>query len=190
MWYSFRNLPARNLPATAFCILLGASAAMTTQARAVSSDPSPVGLWKTVDDRTHKARAIIRIYEEGGVFYGKIETSFNAEELTARCEKCGGDRKDAPVIGLVIMRGITRRGAEYSGGEILDPETGDVYRCRFTLSSEGGKLFVRGYLGFSLLGRTQTWFRTDSLTAEGSGERPAPVTKAASAASVRGGNQQ
>ena len=122
-------------------------------------DPSPVGLWKTVDDRTHKPRAIVRIYEEKGAFFGRIENSFDPEELTARCEKCSGDRKDAPVIGLVIMRGITKHGSEYGGGEILDPETGWIYRCRFTISAEGEKLFVRGYLGVAALGRTQTWTR-------------------------------
>jgi uncharacterized protein (DUF2147 family) len=124
-----------------------------------AGEPSPVGLWKTVDDRTHKPRAIIRIYEENGTFFGKIENSFDPEELKARCEKCSGDRKDAPVIGLVIMRGITKHGSEYRGGEILDPETGWIYRCRFTISMEGEKLFVRGYLGLAVLGRTQTWTR-------------------------------
>ncbi len=137
-----------------------------------------------MDDKTHKPRGIVRIYEENGTFFGRIETSFNPEELTARCRKCSGDRKDAPVIGLVIMRGLTKRGGEYSGGEILDPETGWTYRCRFTLSGEGEKLFVRGYLGMSLLGRTQTWFRTGSIA-----EAPLPGTKSISAASVAGKNQ-
>jgi uncharacterized protein (DUF2147 family) len=127
--------------------------------RAAEREPSPVGLWKTMDDRTHKPRAIIRIYEEKGAFFGRIEDSFDPEELTARCEKCSGDRKGAPVIGMVIMRGITKHGSEYGGGEILDPETGWIYRCRFTISTEGEKLFVRGYLGLAVLGRTQTWTR-------------------------------
>jgi uncharacterized protein (DUF2147 family) len=126
--------------------------------------PSPVGFWRTVDDRTHKPRGIIRIYEQAGAFFGKIVTSFDPSELKARCEKCTDDRKDAPVIGLVVMRGITKHGSEYGGGEILDPETGYIYRCRFTMSSEGTKLFVRGYLGLSLLGRTQTWTRTTGET--------------------------
>ena len=63
------------------------------------------------------------------------------------------------MIGLVIMRGITKQGSEYRGGEILDPESGWTYRCRFTISMEGEKLFVRGYLGVAALGRTQTWVR-------------------------------
>lgn len=154
--------------------------AMTVaSARAIAAEPSPVGLWRTIDDRTHKPRGIVRIYEENGAFFGRIETSFDPEERVARCEKCPGERKNVPILGLVILRGITKRGAEYSGGEILDPETGWVYRCRFTLSDGGEKLFVRGYLGVSLLGRTQTWFRTDSLA-----DGPAPATKAVSTASL------
>jgi uncharacterized protein (DUF2147 family) len=149
----------RLLRITSCLILLCFLQAVTAGARAAEGAPSPVGLWKTLDDRTHKPRAIIRIYEDKGTFFGRIENSFDPEELTARCEKCSGDRKGAPVIGLVIMRGITKQGAEYGGGEILDPETGWTYRCRFTISMEGEKLLVRGYLGLAVLGRTQTWTR-------------------------------
>ena len=59
------------------------------------------------------------------------------------------------------MRGMTRHGSEYDGGDILDPETGYVYRCKFLLSGDGEKLFVRGYLGLSIFGRTQTWIRME-----------------------------
>jgi uncharacterized protein (DUF2147 family) len=135
-------------------------------AQPLALEPSPVGFWKTVDDRTHKPRGIVRIYEENNQFFGKIETSFNPEEMTALCEKCTGDRKDAPVIGLVIMRGMTKRGSEYGGGEILDPETGWVYRCRFALIGQGSKLLIRGYLGMPVLGRTQTWVRVTASSME------------------------
>ena len=128
---------------------------------AIGAETSPAGLWKTFDDRTHKPRGIIHIYEENGVFFGRIESSFNPAELTERCHKCAGDRKDAPVIGLVILRGMTRHGSEFDGGDILDPETGYVYRCKFLLSDDGAKLMVRGYLGLSVFGRTQTWIRMD-----------------------------
>jgi uncharacterized protein (DUF2147 family) len=134
---------------------------MLSAFRAMAVESSPVGLWKTFDDKTHKPRGIVLIYEERGIFFGRIESSFDPEELTGRCEKCSGDRKGAPVIGLVIMRGMTRHGSEYDGGDILDPETGYVYRCKFLLSGDGEKLFVRGYLGMSIFGRTQTWLRME-----------------------------
>jgi uncharacterized protein (DUF2147 family) len=142
-------------------IALGMMAFLLCGAAAGGTEGSPAGLWKTFDDRTHKPRGTIRIYEEGGTLAGRIESSFTPEERTERCEKCSGDRKDAPVIGLVIMRGMRRNGMEYAGGDILDPETGSVYRCRLILSSDGQKLFVRGYLGVSILGRTQTWIRLE-----------------------------
>jgi uncharacterized protein (DUF2147 family) len=132
---------------------------------AVGAQTSPAGLWKTFDDKTHKPRGTILIYEEKGIFFGRIESSFNPAELTERCYKCAGDRKDAPVIGLVILRGMIRHGSEFDGGDILDPETGSVYRCRFFLSDDGAKLFVRGYLGLSIFGRTQTWVRMDGRAA-------------------------
>jgi uncharacterized protein (DUF2147 family) len=126
---------------------------------AAGAERSPVGLWKTFDDRTHQARGTVRISETNGIFSGSIETSAKPEELTERCDKCPGDRKDAPIIGLNIMRGVRKNGSEYDGGEILDPETGSVYKCKFTLSPDGRKLMLRGYLGFSVFGRTQTWER-------------------------------
>jgi uncharacterized protein (DUF2147 family) len=140
---------------------------------------SAAGLWKTFDDRTHKARGIIRIYEEDGKFFGRIESSFNPAEATKRCLKCSGDRKDAPIIGLVIMRGMVRQGLEYEGGNILDPENGYVYRCRFELSPDGGKISIRGYLGLSIFGRTQTWVRV-----EGPGPAGPPVTIGPPSASI------
>lgn len=128
-----------------------------------ATEDSPAGVWKTFDDKTHQARGTIEIFENGGAFEGKIETSFNRAELTEVCDKCTGDRRNAPIIGLVVMRGMRKHGTEYDGGEILDPETGNVYKCKMTLSADGEKLMVRGYLGMSWLGRTQTWVRVSDL---------------------------
>lgn len=124
-------------------------------------DPSPLGIWQTVDDATHKPRGLIRLYEQDGQIYGKIETSFDPKEARDICDKCSDERKNKPVVGLVVMRRMVRKGREYSGGDILDPDTGWVYRCRFTLEDNGRKLIVRGFLGVSLLGRSQTWYRQE-----------------------------
>jgi uncharacterized protein (DUF2147 family) len=62
---------------------------------------------------------------------------------------------------MVIMRNMKKRGSEYVGGDILDPDTGQVYRCKFTLADGGQKLVVRGFIGISLLGRSQTWLRQE-----------------------------
>lgn len=120
---------------------------------------SPAGLWKTIDDKTHKPRGTVRIYEDNGLWYGRVESSFNPAEQLARCDNCSDNRRGQPVIGMVILRGISKHGSDYGGGDILDPETGTVYRCRFSLSANGQKLLVRGFIGISILGRTQTWSR-------------------------------
>ena len=120
---------------------------------------SPVGLWKTVDDRTGAAKAIVRISFHDGVYSARIEQSFDPQDASQVCELCTGDRKNQPIIGLEVIRGMTRRDDEYAGGEILDPETGSVYRCRFRLQDGGRKLLVRGFAGVALLGRTQVWIR-------------------------------
>jgi uncharacterized protein (DUF2147 family) len=147
---------SRNLRDISFGLLTVLLASACPLAGAAAS---PVGLWKTFDDHTQEPRGTVRIYEENGEFFGKIESSFNPKELTERCIKCSGDRKDAPVIGLVILRGMRKSGSDYEGGDILDPENGSVYKCRLTLSSDGEQLVVRGYLGLAIFGRSQKWVR-------------------------------
>jgi uncharacterized protein (DUF2147 family) len=128
---------------------------------AVAAELSPVGLWKTIDDNTGKPRGLVRIMEVNGEYQGKVEKIFieAGEDRDPRCEKCDGARRNQPVIGMTILWGLTKQGDEYQGGEILDPETGKVYRAKMKLEGDGGKLGVRGFIGFSLLGRTQTWVR-------------------------------
>ena len=125
----------------------------------LAQSPSPTGLWRTIDDRTHKTRGLVRLFEKDGAIFGKIEASFDPREAAEVCAKCDGDRKDKPVIGLVFLRDMKKRGSEYSGGDILDPESGTIYRCLFTLSGDGETLQVRGYFVARLLGRTQVWQR-------------------------------
>ena len=120
---------------------------------------SPVGLWKTIDDKTGKPRAIVRIYVEDGKYFGKIEQSLMPGAESRVCSKCSDERKNQPIIGLLIIRNMAQRDGDYGGGDILDPENGSVYRCKFHLEQGGTVLVVRGYIGFSLLGRSQTWQR-------------------------------
>ena len=120
---------------------------------------SPVGTWKTFDDKTGNARGIVRIYEQNGKLFGKLEQSFVPGAERRVCAVCTDDRKNQPIIGLLIIRNMTRDDGGYSGGDILDPESGSVYRCKLHLEQDGIRLIVRGYIGFSLLGRSQTWQR-------------------------------
>jgi uncharacterized protein (DUF2147 family) len=122
---------------------------------------SPAGLWRTFDDHTGEARGLVRIYEQNGAFYGKIEQSFTPGAENRVCTACDDERKNQPMIGLVIMRHVAWDDDEYTGGDILDPDTGSVYRCKFQLQDSGQKLRLRGYLGISLLGRSQIWERVE-----------------------------
>src|SRR5215472_7880281 len=128
---------------------------------AFASELSPVGLWKTIDDNTGKPRGLVRIMEVNGEYQGKVEKIFTApgEDPDPKCEKCDGARRNQPVIGMTILWGLTKQGDEYQGGEILDPENGNVYRARMKLIDNGQKLDVRGFIGFSLFGRSQIWLR-------------------------------
>jgi uncharacterized protein (DUF2147 family) len=135
---------------TAFLFLLLGSLQMQAQ--------TILGKWKTVDDKTHEVKSIIEIYENSGKIFGKVVEIFDASKRHKKCEKCEGTDKNKPVLGLVIIKGLTKDDAEYSGGKILDPESGDVYKCILKLSSKD-KLEVRGYMGFALIGRSQTWIR-------------------------------
>ena len=124
---------------------------------------SPVGLWKTIDDKTGKPGGLVRIFLADGQYQGRIEKIFPepGEDPDPKCDKCDGPRRNQPVIGMTFMWGITKQGDDYQGGEILDPKTGKIYRAKMNLADGGKKLNVRGFIGFSLLGRTQVWDREE-----------------------------
>ncbi len=121
---------------------------------------TPVGQWKTIDDETKKQKSIIEIWESNGKLYGKILKLFQEpnEDQNPKCDKCTGDKKDKPIIGMVVMEGLSKDGDEYTGGSITDPKNGKSYKCKIKLESPT-KLKVRGFIGFSMLGRTQYWYR-------------------------------
>ena len=123
---------------------------------------TPVGLWRSTDDKTGEAKAEVRIVESGGVLSGKIEKRLlktaKPEDI---CTKCSDDRKDQPLLGLEIIRGAKKaEGREvWEGGKILDPENGRSYTLKMTSVEDGKKLEVRG--SFGPFGRTQTWTRVN-----------------------------
>ena len=118
------------------------------------------GKWKSIDDETGEAKSIIEVYKKDGKVYGKIVEILNKDRQDAKCEECDGANKDKPIMGMVIMNGLEKDGDEYNGGTILDPQSGKVYKCLIELEN-ANKLKVRGYIGFSLLGRTQYWNRVE-----------------------------
>jgi len=135
-----------------------------TAVHAWAQEPSPVGLWKNIDDQTGKAKALIRITEGRGEYNGKVERLFReaGEEQAPKCNKCEGPLKDQPILGMTILSGMKAQGHEaFGGGQILDPANGKLYQSKMALVEGGKKLSVRGYIGMPLLGRTQTWVREE-----------------------------
>lgn len=116
------------------------------------------GKWKTIDDETGQAKSIVEIYEKAGKIYGKIIDIVNPEKRKNLCSKCSGEDKNAPILGLIIIKGLVKDGDEYNGGKILDPVKGEEYKCLIALEGKD-KLKVRGFVGVSLFGRTQYWYR-------------------------------
>ena len=116
-----------------------------------------VGVWKTIDDETGEAKSHVEIYEEEGKLYGKVVKLLESPEDTV-CEKCPGDKKGQPLIGLVVMWDMNQYKDYWSYGEIMDPENGKTYNCSIWLQ-DGNTLKVRGYIGLSFLGRNQFWYR-------------------------------
>ncbi len=126
---------------------------------AVSYGQSILGKWQTFDDKTKEKKAIIEIFKTDNLYFAKITESFVSEK-NAICKTCKGDKRDQPIIGLIIIDNLKRDGDEYNGGTILDPENGKTYKCFLKLINNN-KLKIRGYLGFSLFGRTQYWIRKE-----------------------------
>lgn len=118
---------------------------------------SIIGKWVTYDDETNEKKGVVEIYKMNNLYFAKIVKNY-AGEKDAICEACEGTKKNKLILGLVIIEDLKKNGSIYEGGTILDPETGDTYSCSLELIN-ANKLKVRGYLGFSIFGRTQYWRR-------------------------------
>jgi uncharacterized protein (DUF2147 family) len=134
--------------------------ALAIGAPALAADLTPVGTWTTIDDATGKPKSIVQITESDGKLEGKVLQVLQSDQGPhPLCRECDGARKDQPVEGMVILWGVARDGEVWDGGHILDPHNGKTYKVKLTLADEGRKLDVHGYIGFSLLGRSQVWQR-------------------------------
>jgi uncharacterized protein (DUF2147 family) len=141
----------------ALTLLIGAATAM--------AQGTPAGLWKTIDDASGKERSLVRIVERAGVYTGRIEKGLDPGARPGElCDLCTDERKGQPLIGMALIRNVRQNAddkALFDGGDIVDPDSGKVYRLRLKPIEGGTKLEVRGYIGTPLLGRTQTWIRVE-----------------------------
>ena len=131
---------------------------LALMASAAFAQVSPVGLWRSIDDKTGEAKAEIRISDAGGVLTGRIEKTLK-KDAKPTCEECKDERKGQAIQGLEIIRGARKTEGQdvWENGKILDPENGKEYTLKLAPVDGGQKLQVRGYLGPFY--RTQTWVR-------------------------------
>lgn len=120
--------------------------------------PSVEGTWVNIDDETGQAKSEIELYVEQGKLYGRVLRLLLPEDEGKKCVNCKGSDKNKPIEGLLIVRGLSRDDAAWTNGKILDPANGKSYNCTIRLE-DPNTLKVRGFLGFSFLGRTQVWKR-------------------------------
>ena len=143
---------------TAIAIVVGLSSI------SAMAQMSPVGLWKTIDDKDGSVKSEIRVTQTDGVITGKIEKILDPKaKPDEKCVECTDDRKDQSTLGLEIIRGVRKAEGKdvWEGGTIVEPSTGKIYKVKMTPIEGGAKLEMRGFIGFSLLGRTQTWIRVN-----------------------------
>ena len=141
-------------------ILLSIALLALSSARLAQAQATPVGIWHTISDVTHQPKAVVEIREVNGQFVGTVVKSLEpGHDVSPICDLCAGERKGKPVWGMEILWGLKPDGDAWSGGQILDPDTGKIYKAKMHLEDGGKKLVVRGFIGISLLGRSQTWIR-------------------------------
>jgi uncharacterized protein (DUF2147 family) len=133
--------------------------AITGAVRAQTGADDVLGVWQTHGDKP----AQIQIYKNGDRFYGKIIfLQFPLDNGKPLLDKNNSDagKQTRPVLGLVILTGFRFDTDEWTDGDIYDPEKGKTYSCTMTLK-DNKTLKVRGYIGISLIGRTEVWTRVE-----------------------------
>ncbi len=125
--------------------------------------PTPAGRWRTIDDKSGKPKSVLFLWIKDGKLYGRIDTILNPDpdNPNHKCIHCSGDMKDKELLGMQILWDMKPTGDTWSGGYIFDPDNGSTYRCVMELQDGGKKLKVRGFIGVSLFGRTQYWYREE-----------------------------
>jgi uncharacterized protein (DUF2147 family) len=134
--------------------------AFVAVAGAAFAQNTPVGVWRTIDEKTKDARSEVTIEERSGVLVGKVSKVLRKDaKPDAACDECKDDRKGKAILGMEIIRGAKKAEGEdkWTGGKILDPENGKEYTLTLTPQDGGKTLTVRGSIG--PFGRNQTWQR-------------------------------
>lgn len=124
------------------------------------------GTWQQIDDKTGSPKALIEIRQDSnGTYAGKIVKVTPRPGYTPQktCNKCPAPYTNQPILGMDVLTGLKQVGdsVNYEKGRVIDPLTGKIYDAKVRLSSNGKRLTLRGYVGVSALGRSQTWIRQE-----------------------------
>ena len=118
------------------------------------------GKWKCTNDEG-KVNSIVKIFQkDDGEVCGKVVRITKEEDRDKICTECKGDLKNKPIEGLQLMHGLRKDGNEYSGGEIIHPKSGKVYKVKIWVDEDNPDMLkVRGYV--ALFYKTMTWERAE-----------------------------
>ena len=123
------------------------------------------GTWKNIDDKTGSSKAVLEIRQESnGTFTAKVVKVTPRPGYTPKesCVNCPAPYTNKPILGMDVLTGLKYvEGLNFSGGKIIDPLSGNIYSMKAKLSPNGKRLNLRGYVGISALGRSQTWIKND-----------------------------
>jgi len=125
----------------------------------ISFGQTVFGVWKTIDDESGEPKSHVKVYEKDGKMFGRV-VKLLPKATTSTCDGCPGDKNGKSLYDVDIIWDMEKDGDVWDGGKIVDPAKGKVYKCKVSLDGND-KLLVRGYIGFSFIGRTQTWYKVD-----------------------------